>query len=70
MQVISQAGLQHTYFFHGYWFEPRPEWFFQKKQLDIRLEPFTMEQLGISAVLLAVGFILSFASFINEKMQA
>ena len=65
-QVISQAGLQHTYFFHGYWFEPRQEWFFRQNMLDIKLEPFTLKQLGASFIWLGAGMLLSTLAFSRE----
>ena len=67
-QVLSQSGIQHTFHFHGYWFEPRQEWFFARGRFDIDLEPFTLEQLGASFVLLGAGMGLALTAFVQEKM--
>ena len=68
IQVISQAGLQHTFFYHGYWFEPREEWFFKQRRLDIDLHPFTLEQLGVSVIWLMIGLAVSAVVFFIEAI--
>ena len=84
--VGSQAGLQNTFWYHGYWYEPRREWFvqikflfqtfpyilmtvsrfFNRRKLDIKVDPFNLEQLGASGVLLVFGLLLAIVAFINE----
>ena len=66
IQIISQAGLQFSYRFHGYWFEPQPEWFSSGRRLDVALKPFTLEQLGASALLLLGGMVLAALAFCWE----
>ena len=67
--VVSQAGLPHTYWYHGYWYEPRPEWFYSRAKLDIEVRPFNPEQLGASAVLLVAGLGAAAVAFAKELLE-
>ena len=40
--------------------------FFNRRKLDIKVDPFNLEQLGASGVLLVFGLLLAIVAFINE----
>ena len=66
MMVFAQSGIYPTYWFQGKWTKVRRELYYNKPNKS-DLEPFSLEQVALSFLLLLVGITFGILAQVTES---